>query len=166
MESSPMDEALEKALEQKRTEAAYWAQEFQAAAAKNDLPRIIALSTTSVKLLVDSANALEQISLRVSNQLQHLRIRAHELERLTKWLIVLTIVLACTAVPLSIESSIHLIHLMRTGNADESKHEQQMFEGYERCVMQLDESGAASGYGPAWAKARQDCARFWFGGKR
>jgi hypothetical protein len=40
-----------------------------------------------------------------------------------------------------------------------------MFEGYERCVSQLDESAAVNGYGPAWAKARQDCARFWFAEK-
>jgi hypothetical protein len=109
MESSPMDEALEKALEQKRKEAAYWTQEFQAAVAKNDLARILALSMTLVKVLADSANGLEQISLRVSNQLQHLRIRAHALERLTIWLIVLTIILAVTAVPLSIEASMHLM---------------------------------------------------------
>ena len=162
MESSPMDEALEKALEQKRTEAAYWAQEFQAAAAKNDLPRIIALSTTSVKLLVDSANALEQISLRVSNQLQHLRIRAHELERLTRWLIVLTIILAVVTLPLSIEATKHLIFPDRAAG---QKHQQEMFEGYEKCVSQLDGGAAVNGYGPDWAKARQDCARFWFGAK-
>ena len=80
MESNPMDESLEKALEQKRKEAEHWTQEFQAAVAKNDLPRILALSMTLVKVLADSANALEQISLRASNQLQHLRIRAHALE--------------------------------------------------------------------------------------
>jgi hypothetical protein len=153
-----MDDAQEELIKQKRKEAAHWTLEFQAAVAKNDLARILALSMTLVKVLADSANALEQISFRVSNQLQHLRIRAHALERLTVWLIVLTTILAFTTVPLSIESSIHLIQA-RKATGDKRQHE--MFEGYGRCVSQLDENAAVNGYGAAWAKARQDCARFW-----
>jgi len=158
----PMDESLERALEQKREEAAYWTQKFQDATAKNDLAGVLALSVTQVKVLADAGNSLIQVSLHMSNQLQHLRIRAHELERLTRWLIVLTIILAVVTLPLSIEATKHLIFPDRAAG---QKHQQEMFEGYEKCVSQLDGGAAVNGYGPDWAKARQDCARFWFGAK-
>jgi len=159
MEPDPMDEALEKALEQKRKEAEFWSHEFQEATAKNDLARVLALSITQVKVLADAANTLVQVSMRASNQLQHLRIRAHKLEKFTAWLIALTIVLGIITLPLSIESTKHLIKPDKVTDT----REREVFEGYERCVGQLDESAAKNGYSAEWAKARRDCAQFWFG---
>ena len=160
MERNPMDEALEKAVEQKRKEAEYWNKEFHDAIERKDFARILALSSTQVKVLADSSNALVQISLRVSNQLQHLRIRAHKLEDYTGRLIWLTIILGLITMPLSIES---LRNLIKPDRATGATHEREMFEGYQRCVGPLDDSASRNGYNAAWSKARQDCAQFWFG---
>jgi hypothetical protein len=95
--------------DEKQKQAKFWSDQFQEAARNQDLAKILSLGTTEIKILGDEANTLTRLGMKIDLSLYHLRYRSLALERLTKPLIIGTILLYLATVPLAVESTVHLI---------------------------------------------------------
>lgn len=118
---SAVDDSWRAFNDEKTKQANFWSEKFKEASEQHDLAKIIALCTTQIKVFGDEANLLTRLGMKIEHSLYHLRYRSLALERLTKPLIIGTILLYLATVPLAVESTVHLIEHFQARTAPELK---------------------------------------------
>ena len=108
-----VEDSWKAADDEKQNQAKFWSDQFEEAAKNQDLAKLLSLCTTEIKVLGDEANTLTRLGMKIDLSLYHLRYRSLALERLTKPLIIGTVLLYLATLPLAVESTVHLLEHFR-----------------------------------------------------